>query len=446
MSRKKSRFSMSRRQVLRGLLGGTVVTLALPPLEAMLDVTGEALAGGGAFPVRFVSVCFGNGVLPDRWKPMTTGADWELTDQLAPLAAVKDYCNIPTGYDIKLFDRITHHEGMAGMFSGYPFTQQNGLFSKFGGPSIDQVVANEIGDNTFLSSIQLGVSKRVSKNEGPTMQFMSHKGTEQPLPPTYNPKTAFATLFGGEALDERVRANRLNVLDAVLEDAKALKAKVGVNDQQRIDAHLESVYELQEQINDIPPVCGSPVEPTETNTDVDGKEPMTAVARAQIDLLALAFQCDVTRVASLMLTGGVGFTVYSDLSQVDEQHFMSHSPVTYADPLHETIVWNVEQFAYLCQKLKDTAEGAGNLLDNSVLLLGTDCSKGWTHSIDDMPVIVAGKGGGRLTYPGIHTDGNSGNLTDILLAATKAAAPTITSIGGMEGQSTTPASWLYTGP
>lgn len=442
-----SRFKISRREVLKGILGGAVVSVALPPLEAMFNANGTAYAGGGAFPVRFVSVCFGNGVVPSRWKPTTTGVNWELTEELAPLANVKSYCNIPTGYDIKLFDRITHHEGMAGMFSGYPFTEQVGLFSKFGGPSIDQVVANAVGSQTFLPSLELGVSKRVSKNEGPTMQYMSHKGTDQPLPPIYNPRTAFQTIFNGDALDDRVRLNRLNVLDAVLADANALKTRVGTADRQRLDAHLESIFELQEQINAIPPVCGNPTEPTETNDDVGGKEPMTDVAKAQIDLLVLALKCDITRVSSLMLTGGVGFTVYSDLGHIEEQHNeLSHGWPSTEQKLHETIVWNVERFAYLAEQLMATPEGAGNVLDNSVLIMGTDCSKGWTHSIDDMPVVVCGGGSGALTNPGVHFASTNGNLSDVLLAATKAAVPSLTSIGGAEGMSTTPASWLYTGP
>lgn len=442
------RFVLSRREVLRGLIGGAVVTVGLPPLEAMMNGNGTAYAAGGSFPVRFLSFQWGNGTRDmDVWRPLSEGPDWQPSALLQPLVPVKDYCSVLTGYDIKLINKITHHEGMAGMWSGYPFVHLGGLYSKFGGPSIDQVVATEIGSQTFLPSLQVGVSKRVSKDEGYTMWYMSHKGTEQPLAPFYNPIDVYNAMWGNlNPPDPFEKGNRVNVLDAVLEDAHKLQSRLGTADSQRIDAHLESIAQLQQQIKDIPPVCGDPSTPTEDGHDDGfGNERMEAVAQVMSDLLVMAFKCDVTRVASYMLTGGVGHTVYSDLGQGEEQHAMSHAPNANSASLDQTNIWNNERFAYIVQSLKDTPEGSGNVLDNAVLISGTDCSEGWSHSVSDMPVIVAGKGGGKLRYPSVHYRSNGENLTDVLLACVKAAAPNVTSVGGDESLSTTPASSIWIG-
>ena len=431
------RFSLSRRSFLRGVAGGTVATLALPALEAMFNANGTAHSDGSPLARRLVCFHFGNGVLLNRFVPPTTGPNWELTPQLAPLVNVKEYCNVLTGFENKHDDKITHHEGMAGMWSAHPFIHLGGLNSKFGGPSIDQVVANIVGRNTTFPSLEIGCSKRVSTNEGPTMQFMSHKGPDQPMPPEYNPREVFTRIFSAPPPEDPSRPSRVDVLSAVLEDAKALKTRVGTADRTRIDAHLESVSMLQAQINALPPVCVKPDMPAETNTDVDGKEPMDAVSQAMSNLLVYAFACDLTRVASFMLSPGVGSSVYHWIN-TEEQHVMSHDPLGSAEPLHQTIVWNVQQYAYLLERMKETPDGAGNLLDNSCVLLGSDCSEGWSHSIKNMAVVVAGGGGGMLKVPGTHVRSTSNrNLSDVLLTCVRTVAPELTEIGSAEMRSTT---------
>lgn len=432
-------FKLSRRALLRGMAGGAACAIALPPLEAMFNENGDAYSDGSPLPARFMTFFFGNGILYDQWIPATQGTDYELTPQLAPLANVREYCAVMTGFHNEIGPKITHHEGMAGMFSAHPFVSPGGLYSSFGGPSIDQVVADHIGNDTYLRSIEIGCSKRVSTNEGPTMQFVSHRSADQPNPPLYNPVDVWQRLFGNFVPPQDPSGGlRISALDAVAEDARRLEARVGKNDQDRIDAHLTSYAELQDQIAALPPVCETPGTPTETNEDVGGIEPMPAVAKAMSDLLIFAFQCDVTRVASYMLTGGVGFAVYSHLGHTDEQHIMSHFPESFATELSETIVWNVEQFAYLLEQMKATPEGALNMLDNSVVVLGSDCGEGWSHSSQDHPIIVAGGGAGRLATGFHHRSQTQESLSHVLLAAMQAAAPDITEVGSAEGYSNTP--------
>jgi hypothetical protein len=158
------------------------------------------------------------------------------------------------------------------------------------------------------------------------------------------------------------------------------------------------------------------------------------------DLLALAFSCDITRVASVQFTGSVGYTVFSDIGQNMGHHDMTHEAAR-NDQVDASTIYTMERLAYLLAALRNTPEGNGNLLDNSCVLVSSDCSSGLTHSTFDQPVIVAGAGGGALKYPGVHYRSPNGeNTSDILLACLKSVCPEATEVGGGLGYSNTPAS------
>jgi hypothetical protein len=402
----KSKFTISRRAMLRGIVGGSVATVALPVFEAMLNSNGTALAGGAPIPKRYLTYMFGNGVLLPRWVPATTGSSWALTEQLMPLAPVKAYVNVLSGFANRI-PAITHHEGMAGMWSGYEyiFTDPDNpsLNTYFGGPSIDQIAADYL-------------------------------------------RALWDLLFNTGAADDPTRPHRVNVLDVVKSDIDRLKAKLGQFDRDRLDSHLTSVEELQTQIGTLQGTCSPIAEPTETNT-AQNPEPMVATAAAMNALLVHAFSCDLSRVASYMLTGGVGSTVYSHLGQSATQHNLTHMfpSQTVNDQISDGIVWNMEQFSNLLQAMAAVNEGATNLLDNSIVVLGSDHAEGYAHSNEDMPVLVCGGGGGTLVNPGIHVraTGNR-NLSDVLLSTLQAVDPSITSVGGGVGLSTTPVTEILT--
>lgn len=439
------KLTLDRRTVLRGLLGGAAVAMGLPALEAMLDSHGEKLAHGGPLPVRFMTWFSGNGILPSRWIPQIQGPGYDLSDELAPLANVRDYCSVLTGFFnmAGIQGRRAHHDGIAGMFSGYPFIpvqSPGGYSSKFGGPSIDQVAAAAIGSQTYLPSLEVGVSKRVCTNQGPTLQFLSHKSPDQPAPPIYDPTNVFARIFGSytPASDPSIKL-RGSILDAVSEDVRRLRARVGKSDQMRLDAHLASVSQLEKQILATPPLCPLPPAPTETNTDdAQGNEPLQQVSQAMADLVVHAFTCDVTRVVSFMQSGGFDQAVYWMTGTSTAEHDLTHQGGQEA-LVHEAILFNMQCFAYLLEKLKSTPEGAGNLLDNACILLGSDCGDGSTHSGLDMPIVVAGKAGGALEYPGIHYRSSTNeNTSDVLLTCLQTVVPTATSVGGDQGYSSKP--------
>lgn len=426
------RHALSRRTVLRGLLGGAVATVALPVLEAMLNSHGTALADGAPLPQRFMTYCFGNGVRLDRWIPSAQGAGYPLSEELAPLAAVQDYCSVLSGFQNRCESQITHHEGMT-VFNGYTFVERSGLFSKAGGPTIDQVIAEYLSIDTTFRSIEIGVSKRLSiMDSGTTLHYLSHRGTNDPQPPEFNPKALWTKLFGSSvSQDDRSIDLRLSMLDSVREDVAALKKRLGQADIQRVDAHLQGLSELEKQIKARPPVCPIPGMPAEANQDVEGKEPLTSVHTAMTDLLVYAFSCDLSRIASMFISGGASETVFSELGQSSVHHSNTHK-LSRQEEVHQVVVWNMQRFAHLLERLKETPDGVtgASLLDNMTIFCASDCSEGYSHSIFDQPIVVAGRAGGRLRHPGVHYRSQTGeNTTDILVSCLQAVIPEAVGVG-----------------
>jgi uncharacterized protein DUF1552 len=435
-------FRLSRRDVLRG--AGALV--ALPTLEAMLGSGGVAYADGTPLPLRFGIFFFGNGVIRSRWVPAQVGATWSLSEELSPLANVKDYVNVASGREIKVPDLRGHHNGAAAILSATPFIPipPNGApySSKFGGPSIDQVAADVIGLTTPIKSLQLAVSKRPEKEQGPTVQFVSHRGPDSPLAPEVSPANLFTRLFGGGlATDPRTRA-RLSALDAVRDDARRLQQRLGAADRARLDAHLTAISEVRREIlATAPPATGAcvvPPAPAETNADVNGNEPLQAVSRAMSDLLALAWACDLTRVATFQHHGATSSTVFAAEGQIVPEHLLTHD-VASQDQVHDAVMATMRNCAYLLEKLKATPEGAGNVLDRSCVLITTDVCEGLFHSGTDYPILVAGCAGGALKYPGVHDRSTaSENTSDVLLSCLRAVGTGLTSVGGDTAASSTP--------
>jgi hypothetical protein len=435
----KSKF-LSRRAILKGMLGGAAVAVGLPTLEAMLNSHGEAFADGSQFPLRFMTYFFGNGFVLSKFVPAVGGAGYELTPELAPLANVKEHVSVMTGFDNRCEQVITHHEGMT-VFSGYSIADVSGLSSKAGGPTIDQVIAAKIGGLTPIPSVHVGVSRRLSAQDGGTsLHSLSHKSTNEPQPPEWNPQEVWNSLFNAfTPLSDPSGPLRVSVLDAVRDNTLSLKKRLGVKDRERLDAHLTGLSELETKIKALPPACSKPGMPSESNPEGQGDEPLIATSEAMSDLLAYAFACDVTRVASFLLVGGAAETVLSDLSETTSHHSNTHNYPDAATAVHEGVVYLMERFAYLLEKLKATPDGVnGNVLDNTIVYMSSDCAEGWSHTIKGQPVIVAGRGGGYLKHPGIHVKGGGANPSDILMTCVRAFDPAHPSIGAGKPLSSTP--------
>ena len=437
MNRKK----LSRRTMLRGAIGGAAVAVGLPTLEIMLDSHGEALADGSPLPKRFVSWFFGNGVVLNRFTPSGSGANYTLSEELLPLAGVQPYLSVISGMNNRCEMLITHHEGMT-IFNGYTMVEVSGLYSKAGGPTIDQVIASRIGAGTHIpSGVHVGISKRLSVMDGgTTMHYLSHKSTNEPVPPIFNPQTVWTQVFGSFVPPEDPSGPlRVSVLDAVRDQTNTLKKRLGKLDTERLDAHLEGVAALETKIQTLPPVCTTPGMPPETNQDSGGVEPMEATNRAMSDLLAYAFACDITRTASVLFVGGAAEATLHEAGQTEVHHNNTHNNNAQQE-VHEGVVYIMQNFAYFLEKLRDTPDSVatGSLLDNSIVFCSSDCSEGYSHSVQQQPILLAGRGGGALVHPGIHLNAPGRNPTDVLLTCAQAFDPAITSIGGGDPMSTTP--------
>ena len=441
-------FRLSRRAVLRG--AGALV--ALPALEAMLGTGGTAYADGTPLPLRFGLFFFGNGVIRNRWVPADVGPSWSLSEQMQPLENVKDYVSAVSGHEIKVASRRGHHDGAAAILSATPFIQlpPSGApySSKFGGPSVDQVAADLIGAARPIRSLQLAVSKRPEKEQGPTVQFVSHRGPDEPLAPEISPAAVFTRLFGsGSSTDPRTRA-RLGALDAVREDARRLQARLGAADRARLDAHLTAISEVRQEILASAPVgsgsCQMPPAVTDTNADLDGAERLGAVSRVMSDLWAIAWACDVTRVVSFQHHGATSNTVFAAAGHVTAEHLLTHDSAS-QDKVHQAVVLTMQSCAYLLEKLRATPEGTGNLLDRSCVLITSDVCEGLYHSGTDYPILVAGKAGGALKYPGVHVRSTSAeNTSNVLLSCLQAVGTGLSSVGGGTSASSTPCAGILT--
>jgi hypothetical protein len=466
------RFTLSRRTMLRGLVGGSTVALGLPLLEAMLDANGEALADGSALPRHFLSVLISNGFLLSRFEPQQTGPNWTPSDQLAPLAEWKDYVNVCTGFQYRclLPQAFGHYEGLCA-FSGYSHVAQGqvGAFTP-AGPSLDQVIADRIAVDTVtpVKSLQVGVSKAMLLQGpiGTSMSFTGEPGALTALPPVQNPQAVWDTLFGtvpGPDAPVDDRQLRTRILDGVRGQTEQLRPKLGTIDNQRLDAHLQAVSELEQKLTALAPSCELPEMPGLANAEPVGAEMIKAVNQVMADLIAYAFLCDITRVASNLFLGMAAEVAFNEAGVSTTHHSNSHvAQYDYGgvalEEYHKGIVFSMECFADLIRTLHDTIDTTGeNLLDSTIVFMSSDCSVGWLHSINRQPVVLVGSGGGHLKRPGVHVqavpnnagdpDGQAtalmpsdGNISDILLACLQAFDPDADSVGEGQPSSNTPLS------
>ena len=393
--------TLSRRTVLRGMLAGGAVSIALPPLEIFFNTHGTAYADGTS-PKRFALFFWGNGILPEKWVPSQTGAEWELTEQLMPLVDVKQDITLISGMEVKIPNRLTHISGPAGLFTGADIKMYGAEDFTFTKPTIDQIIAREIGDQTRFKSLEVGVS--------PYAKGLSYNGVDSVNPPETNMSALFERLFGAgfrapgdEPIFDPKLALRRSVLDGVLEDAKRLKKRLGSTDIQRLDQHLEGIRELERNLAALeadPPNLASCMRPTQPMDlpDIGARPQMSKRTQVLGDLVAMAFACDQTRVVSSWYTDPFSDVLFPDANA-------GHHQLTHDEPgdqpqvnaIVKSIMGDLSQFI---QRLKAIPEGDGTVLDHSIVLATTDVSYGRTHLINEYPMILSG---GRQFYKmGLH--------------------------------------------
>jgi hypothetical protein len=305
--------ALHRRTVLRGLLAtGAAVTIPLPLLEIMLNQNGTALAQS-ATPLSplYVTWFFGNGSLPGRWKPTATGsgAEWQLSPQLQPLAEVKSHLTVVSGLENRLVvGGFEHPTGSAGATTGAPL---NGNAVR--AASIDQLVADVISTGAPYRSLEVGVTPATPNGAQDSLHTVSHRGPNARNNPEFDPRAVFDRLFTGGAMPDpgsgadqatKLAVVKKSVLDSILQDGASLQLRLGATDKQRIEAHLEAIRAIERRLEATP---GGTLAECETTTPpsvgMDTKSdapPAVNTAMAQLSTLALA--CEQTRVLSFMFS------------------------------------------------------------------------------------------------------------------------------------------------
>ncbi len=388
-----SRHTLSRRTLLRGMLGGAAITLGLPPLEAMFNAHGTAYANG-TMPCRFGLWFWGNGIRSDQWIPQGTGNSWVAGPALAPLESIRPWLHVLTGMEIKS-NSYPHHGGMSGIMTGDAYQQvgttRDTIVSTFSGPSMDQIAAASIGSGTPYRSLELGITRKTGTDEGTTFEALSHNGPNSINQPERSPRLLFGRLFGSPP-SPQVDAARRSVLDAVAEQTRALQARVGVRDRIRLDQHLASVRTLEQRLAVPRPACKVPPMPVDPATIIETNQLLS-------DLLVMALACDLTRVFSVMFTQcGSGIVLsMPEVGATNGLHSHCHEDAAPQPVMQRAIVFTMQQLAYLLGRMRDTPEGAGNLLDNSVVFATSELGDQYEgQTVDEFPILIAGKAGGRL--------------------------------------------------
>lgn len=438
------------------MLQGTAVTVGLPVLDAMMDRTGRAFAGGGDPPRRFVLWFWGNGIRRASWTPIGEGVDWTPRSEMAPLVAgpLKPYLAPVSGFEIKTATH-PHHSGMTGMLSGARYhligPTRDTIVSTFAQPSIDQVVADHFASRpetaTPYRSLEVGVCRFRGTDEGTTFQHLSHNGPNNVNPSEYQPIRVFNRLFGMPT-DGQIDAARRSVLDAVLGDITALRSRVGAKDNIRLEQHFDSVRALEQRLGAGAATCTRPTEPLAGYPDVEGNEQIAEKNAIMSELVAMALACDLTRVASVLFsTAGAG-TRYWMVGAQNSFHQICHDErAGGAEPqptVHAATIFKMEQLSGFLQRLAATPDGDGNLLDNTLVLGTTELSEGYNHSNDEFPIVMAGRAGGAFN-PGRHyRSNNRRNTSDVLLTVLRAMGDMRPSFGTAEGISSSPISELLT--
>jgi len=436
-----SRFTLHRRTLLKGVLGGAAVSIGLPALDIFRHGTGTAWAqgepGGSGFPQRFGLFYWGNGILPARWTPEREGSDWALSDQLAPLAGVKEYITVVTGTRLGLPNTKPHGAGAAGILSGAPLLDPYNNDS-FATKSIDQVIAEKTKEHTFFPSLEFGAKPGAG---------LSYNGPNSRNPPESSPLAFFNHVFGGtfqlpgaEPIVDPTLALRRSVLDAVMSDLTRLKGHVGQADRARLDQHFEGIRGLEKRLarlEEDPPnlaSCAMPSRPMDAYPDIEGRPQLQEKNAIMSEIAAMAFACDRTRVFSNFFTTPVNNNLFPNASA--GHHQLTHDEPGEQPEVHAITLQCVQALATQIEALKAVPEGDGTLLDNCLLLGVSEHGLAQTHSFDEMPIVLAGSCGGKLKTDMHYRSLAGENSSKVLLTVCRAMGLDLSSFGTEGGEVT----------
>src|SRR5690349_13302681 len=395
--------SLPRRTFLRGM----GATLALPLLDSMIPAR-TLLAQTAAKPLpRLGFVYVPHGAIMDKWTPASVGAGFDYTPILKPLEPFRDYVNVVSGLGHKAADTTAVH-------SLSPTTWLSGVRPKatqgvdaFAGVTADQIAAQSIGQDNPLPSMELatedhsGLIGSCDRDYGCIyMNTLSWRTPETPLPMEINPRKVFERMFGsgGSAQERLARLEEdRSILDVLRGEASSLQAQLGNSDRQTLTQYLDNVREIERRIQRAESSQGDedltlPTRPS--GVPFDYQEHI----KIMFELMALAYQANITRVITFMVSREVSNRTYPQVGVTDGHHAISHHQ-NRAEKMEKNVriqTFNINQFKGFLDKLKQTPDGDGSLLDHSVILYGSNMSNSNAHDHFPLPNLVVGGAAGRM--------------------------------------------------
>jgi len=442
-----TRKSLGRRTFLRGV--GTA--MALPFLDAMVPAMGRAAGSMEKAPVRLGFVYVPNGIIMEHWTPATEGVNFEFAPTMKALEPFRDRLNV--------FSGLAQHEGDAlgdgaGDHARAGATWLTGVHPKktegadiHAGVSADQIAARTFGKSTQLSSLEIGLEQPTLAggcDSGYSCAYtntIAWRSPTTPLPMEVNPRNVFERLFGdGDSTSPAARLAGLkqqsSILDYVSGDIDRLETSLGASDRGKLSEYLDAIRDIERRIQKAEEQNATMKIPLmERPTSIP--EDFTAHAHLMMDLMTVAYQTDMTRVVSFMIAREGSTRSYRSIGISDGHHPLTHhmhdpvkiAKVTKINTLH------VETLTYLLNKMANTQDGDGSLLDHSLILYGSSLSDGNAHTHHDLPLVMVGsargqvKGGRHLRYP------KETPMNNLLLSMLdKAAVPLPDKLGDATGE------------
>jgi hypothetical protein len=389
----------------RTFLRGAGAAVALPLLDSMVP----AFAAAGK-PVLRVSIIYNsNGMNMDRWTPAGEGSTFEFSPTLEPLAPFRDRVLVLSGLNNNAGDPLPSegenapHERSGGVFLTCVHPKKEGQVAV----SADQIIARELGKHTQLPSLELGLHSNDAVGgceKGWSCAYtntISWSSPTTPLPIEYQPRAVFERLFGdNSSTDPEVRLSRIrkdrNLLDSVTESASRLMGTLGTSDRARLGQYLDAMRDIErriqlaeEQSSREMPVVERPVGLPSTYEEH---------AKLMFDLQVLAYQTDMTRMCTFMLARGQSNLTFPQIGVPEAHHSLSHhqdDPVK-LEKIGKIDLYHSTLFAYFLEKLRSTPDGDRPLLDNLMIVYGSDMSDGNKHWLQNLPIVLAGGGGGQI--------------------------------------------------
>jgi Protein of unknown function (DUF1552) len=431
--------SLSRRTFLRG----ASVAVSLPFLDAMVPALS---AESGTSTPRLGFIYFANGVIQNQWKPTTTGHGFELPPTLKPLAPVKDQINVISGLAHLQADTFgdgtgDHPRASAAWLTGvhaYDRTQP-GVEVRLA-TTADQIAANVIGRDSHVASLELTVDfpTQGSCDSGDCfyVNTVSWRNPTTPNPAETHPRIVFERLFGtgGSAAQRRAQAkDRGSILDSVIAEVNSLSKTLGHGDRTKLDEYLDSVREIESRIQKTESHTASSVQLPDRPVDVP--DSFDEYTKMMLDLVALGYQADVTRVFSMIFARELSSRTFASIGVGEQHHAVSHHR---NDP--DLIVkkakidtYHVQLLSYFLTRLQATQDGNGSLLDHSLILYGGGMGDGNLHRHFDLPCLLAGNLGGKLKT-GYHLQyPDNTPMTNLLVTLLDKAGAPVDKLGDSTG-------------